>query len=138
MGMSCLKRRIHNGDVAYQQKTSFKFRLVHIPYNLPSLSSSEQLNTSQKAEAVLLTTFVNVCVVAGRSWTAAGHSQAVSRRPTLIHTCHALPLSHCALGLRSRFQNGMVRAQQGHSMVFFLFKSFINKHVPLQNSNTTC
>ena len=42
-------------------------RSVHIPYNLPSPSSSQQLNTSQKAADFYLTNFVNVRLVAGRS-----------------------------------------------------------------------
>ena len=48
--------------------------LVLISYNVLS-SSSEQLNTSQKAAAFWLTTFVNVRVVVGRSRTYAGRPQ---------------------------------------------------------------
>ena len=40
---------------------------------------------------ILMTTFVELRVVAGRSRTWAGRPQAVSRRPMLIHTCHAVP-----------------------------------------------
>ena len=61
-----------------EERVALTIRLVHILYNLLSPSSSVQLNTSQKAAAVWLTTFVNVHIVAGRSQTWAGRSQAVS------------------------------------------------------------
>jgi hypothetical protein len=38
---------------------------------------------------ILITTFVELRVVAGRSRTRAGRPHAVSGRPMLIHTCHA-------------------------------------------------
>jgi hypothetical protein len=38
---------------------------------------------------LLITTFVELRVVAGRSRTWAGRPHAVSGRPMLIHTCHA-------------------------------------------------
>jgi hypothetical protein len=34
----------------------------------------------------------------------------------LIHTCHTMPMLHCAVALRSRIQNGKVVAWHGHSM----------------------
>jgi hypothetical protein len=40
-------------------------------------------------DGMLLITFVELCVVAGRSRTQARHPHAVSGRPELIHTCHA-------------------------------------------------
>jgi hypothetical protein len=44
----------------------------------------------------------------------AGRSpNAVSGRPTLIHTYHAVPMPRCAVVLRGRFQNGMVVAWHG-------------------------
>ena len=48
---------------------------------------------------ILMTTFVELRVVAGRSRNWAGRPQAVSRRPMLIHTCHAEPMppSCCAV-----------------------------------------
>ena len=40
---------------------------------------------------ILMTTFVELRVVAGRSRNCSGRPQAVSRRPILIHRCHAVP-----------------------------------------------
>jgi hypothetical protein len=65
---------------------------------------------------LLITTFVELCVVSGRSWTRAGHRHAISGRPMLIHTCHAMPMPRCAVALRSCHQNGMVMAWHGHGM----------------------
>jgi len=65
---------------------------------------------------LLITNYAELRVVAGRSRTRAGRPNAVSRRPMLIHTCHAVPLPCCAVALRSRFQNGMVGARHGHGM----------------------
>jgi hypothetical protein len=59
---------------------------------------------------LLITNFVELRVVAGRSRTRAGRPHAVSGRLMLIHTCHAALMSRCAVALRSRFQNGMVVA----------------------------
>jgi hypothetical protein len=55
---------------------------------------------------LLITTFVELGVVAGRSRKRAGRPHAVSGRPMLIYTCHAMPRFAVALG--SRFQNGIV------------------------------
>jgi hypothetical protein len=55
-------------------------------------------------------TFVELRVVAGRSQTRTGRPHAVSGRPMLIHTCHAMPMPRCAVALRTRFHNGMVAA----------------------------
>jgi hypothetical protein len=65
---------------------------------------------------MLLTTYVELRVVAGITRTWAGRPHAVSGRPMLIHTCHAMPMPHCAVALRSRFQNGTVVAWHGCSM----------------------
>jgi hypothetical protein len=62
---------------------------------------------------LLITTFVEIRVVAGRSRTRAGGPHAVSGRPMLIHTCHAAPMPRCSVASSSRFQNGMVLAWQG-------------------------
>jgi hypothetical protein len=59
---------------------------------------------------MLLITFVKLRVVAGRSRTLASRPYAVSERPLLIHTYHAIPTPRCAVALRSRFQNGLVVA----------------------------
>jgi hypothetical protein len=73
----------------------------------------------QTVSLLLVTTFVELRVVAGRSWMWAGRPCAVSGRPMLIHKCHAMPMLHCAMALRSRFQNGMVACQMrmGHNTV---------------------
>jgi hypothetical protein len=55
-------------------------------------------------------------VVAGRSRTRAGRPHAVSGRPMLIHTCHAMPMPRCAVAFRNRFQNGMVVTWHGRGM----------------------
>jgi hypothetical protein len=65
---------------------------------------------------LLITTFVELRVVAGRRLTPAGRPHADSGRPMLIHTCHAMPMLRCAMALRSRFQNGMVMAWHWHGM----------------------
>jgi hypothetical protein len=64
----------------------------------------------------LITTFAELRVVAGRSRTRAGHPHAVSGRPMLMHTRHAMP--RCSVALRSRFQNGIVVAWHGRGMAF--------------------
>jgi hypothetical protein len=67
---------------------------------------------------LLITTFVELRVVAGRSRTQAGRPHAVSERPMLIHTCHA----HAALcrelekSLSERHVRGMARARHGRGM----------------------
>jgi len=63
----------------------------------------------------LMTTVMELLVVAGRSRVWVGRPQAVCRRPMLIHTYRAAPLPCCAL--RSRFQNGVVGARHEHDMV---------------------
>jgi hypothetical protein len=51
----------------------------------------------------------------------AGHQHAVSGRPMLIHTHHAIPIpSPChdpAMALRGRFQKAIFVAWQGNGMV---------------------
>jgi hypothetical protein len=66
---------------------------------------------------LLITTFVELRMVAGRSRTRAGRPHAVSGRPMLIHTCHAMPMPRCAVVLKSRFQNSMVVAWHERGMV---------------------
>jgi hypothetical protein len=70
------------------------------------------------ASLLLVTTFVQLCVVAGRSRTRAGRPHTVSGRPMLIHTYHAVPMPRCAVALRGRFQNGMVVAWHGYGMAW--------------------
>jgi hypothetical protein len=63
---------------------------------------------------LLVTTFVEIRVVAERSRTRTGRPHAVSGRPMLIHTYHAVPLPRCTVVLRGGFQNGMVVAWHGN------------------------
>jgi hypothetical protein len=65
---------------------------------------------------LLVKTFVELRVVAGGTQTRAGCLHAVSERPMLIHTRHAMPIPRCAVVLRSRFQNGTVVAWHGRGM----------------------
>jgi hypothetical protein len=67
---------------------------------------------------LLITAFVELRVVAGRSRTRAGRPHAVSGRPMLIHACHATRMPCCAVALRSRFQNGIVVAWHGRGMEY--------------------
>jgi hypothetical protein len=68
------------------------------------------------ASLLLVSTFVELRVVAGRSRTRAGRPHAVSGRPMLIHTYHAVPMPRCAVALRGRFQNGIVVVWQENGM----------------------
>jgi hypothetical protein len=64
---------------------------------------------------ILITTFVELGVVAGRSRTRAGRPHAVSGRPMLIHTYHADAALCCGLE-KSRSERpgrGMARAGNG-------------------------
>jgi hypothetical protein len=65
---------------------------------------------------MLLITFVELRVVAGRSRKRAGRLHAVSGRPMLVHTRHAMAMPRCTVALRSRFQNGIVVAWHGRGM----------------------
>jgi hypothetical protein len=65
---------------------------------------------------LLITSFVELRVVAERRRKRVGRPHAVSGRPMLFHTCHAMPMPRCAVVLRSRFQNGMVVAWHGRGM----------------------
>jgi hypothetical protein len=66
---------------------------------------------------LLITTYVELRVVTGRSRTRAGRPHAVFGRPMLIHTCHAH--AHAALcrdhekSLSERHGRGMARARHG-------------------------
>jgi hypothetical protein len=68
------------------------------------------VQTASEIGMLLVTTFVELRVVAVRSRTRACRPHAVSGRPMLIHTYHAVPMPRCAVALRGRFQNGMVVA----------------------------
>jgi hypothetical protein len=67
---------------------------------------------------LLITTFVELRVVAGRSRTQAGRPHTVSGWPMLVHTCHA----HAALCrdiaklLSERYGHGAARAWYGRGM----------------------
>jgi hypothetical protein len=70
---------------------------------------------------LLITTFVELRVIAGRSRTRAGRPHAVSGRPMLIHTCLAHAHAALCLGLEKslseRHGRGMARARYGRDMV---------------------
>jgi hypothetical protein len=72
--------------------------------------------TVKRIGMLLVTTFVELRVVAWKRRTRAGRSHIVSGRQMLIHTCHAMPCQCRAVALRSRFQNGMVVAWNGRGM----------------------
>jgi hypothetical protein len=69
---------------------------------------------------MFLITFVELRVVAGRNRTRTGRPHAVSGRPMLIHTFNAMHMPRCAVGLRSRFQNGLVVAWHGRGIACVL------------------
>jgi hypothetical protein len=64
---------------------------------------------------LLITTYVELRVVAGRSRKRAGRPNTVSGRQMLIHTCHA-PAALCRVlekSLSERHIKGMARARHG-------------------------
>jgi hypothetical protein len=78
---------------------------------------------------LLVTNILEFRVVAGISWKLAGRQHAVSGRPMLIHTYHAVPFPCCshavtlprpcpdpAMALRGRFQKCIFMAWQGNGM----------------------
>jgi hypothetical protein len=64
---------------------------------------------------LLMITFVELRVVAGRNRTQAGRPHALSGRPMLIHTHHAMPMLCRDLEklLSERLGRGMTRARRG-------------------------
>jgi hypothetical protein len=62
---------------------------------------------------LLITTLVELRVVAGRSRTRAGHAHAVSGRPMLIHTCHAALCRGLEKSLSERHGRGMAWTWRG-------------------------
>jgi hypothetical protein len=64
---------------------------------------------------LLITTLVDLRVVAGRSRTRVGRPHAVSGRPMLIHTCraHAVLCRDLEKSLSQRHGRGMARARHG-------------------------
>jgi hypothetical protein len=71
-------------------------------------SNQQDANPTVRWIGLLLITFMELCMVAGRSRMRAGHPHAASGQLMLIHTCHAMPMLRCAVALRSRFQNSTV------------------------------
>jgi hypothetical protein len=65
---------------------------------------------------MLLITFVELRVVAGRNRTWEGRSHAFSERQMVIHTCHAILMPRSPVALISHFLNGMVVAWHGRDM----------------------
>jgi len=102
-------------SITTEERLALTLRLAHIPYNLLSPSSSEQLNTSQKVTTFCLTNFVNVRVVAnlGRPPTARRETADVNSH---IPCARAVPLPCCTVALKSRSQSGIVGARKGRDM----------------------
>ena len=65
---------------------------------------------------LLLTTFVELRLVAGRSQKRAGRPQAVPRRPMLIHKCHAVLCRGLEKSLSERHGRSAAGARHGHGM----------------------
>jgi hypothetical protein len=65
---------------------------------------------------LLITTFVELRVVVGRTRTGAGRPHAVSGRPMLIHTCHATLFRGLERPLSEWHDCGMARARHGLGM----------------------
>jgi hypothetical protein len=89
-------------------------RAVSLPCRVALIHTCRAVSLPSSDSAV---SFVKLRVVAGRNRTWPDRPQAAERRPTLIHTYHAVPLPSCAMALKSRFQSGVVRARQGLGMV---------------------
>jgi hypothetical protein len=62
---------------------------------------------------LLITTFVELCVVAGRSRMRAGSPHAVSGRSMVIHTCHAVLCRGLEKSLSERHGHGMAWGRHG-------------------------
>jgi hypothetical protein len=65
---------------------------------------------------LLITTYMELRMVAGRGQTRADRPHVFSGRTMLIYTFHAMSMPRCAVALRSRFQKGMVVARHGRGM----------------------
>jgi hypothetical protein len=65
---------------------------------------------------LLMTTFVELRVVAGISRNRAGGPHAVSGRPMLIRTCHAALCRFLENSLSERRGRGMAQARHGPDM----------------------
>jgi hypothetical protein len=74
-------------------------------------------NRNYRIGILLITTFVELRVVTGRSRKRAGRPHAVSGGPMVIHTCHTMPSPcRCDVSLRRGFQSGMVMAWHGRGI----------------------
>jgi hypothetical protein len=62
---------------------------------------------------LLITTFVELRVIVRRSRMQAGHPNAISGRPMLIHTFHAVLCRVLEKSLLERHCRGIIRARQG-------------------------
>jgi hypothetical protein len=73
--------------------------------------------TVQWIGMLLITTFVELRVVAGRSrmWAGLWTTDAYSHMPRHVHIA---PMPRCAVALRIRFQNGMVVARRRRGMAY--------------------
>jgi hypothetical protein len=95
-------------EITDRPKTEAVLRLIHTCHAVPMPFSDSAVSfvkvrvvagnirtaspTVKRIGMLLITTFVELRVVAGRSRTRAGRPHAVSGRPMLIHTCHAMTM----------------------------------------------
>jgi hypothetical protein len=65
---------------------------------------------------LLITTFLELRMVAGRSRTRAGSPHAVSGRPMLIHTYHAVPMPRPCRVLEGSLSERHIRGMTGERL----------------------
>jgi hypothetical protein len=105
----------HAAPLTFSDSTVFFVKVRLVAGNIRTASP-----TVKRLRMLLITTFVILRLVAGRSRTRAGRPHAVSGQSVLIHTCHAhanaVSMPRYVVALRSRFQNSMVMAWHGRGM----------------------
>jgi hypothetical protein len=74
------------------------------------------IRTASEIDILLITTFVELRVVAGRSRARVGRPHAVSGRPMLIHTYHAALCRGLERSLSKRHGRGIAWERHGGSM----------------------
>jgi hypothetical protein len=86
----------HATPLPFSESTVSSVKVHMVARNIRTASP-----TVQWIGMLLITTFVELCMVARRSWTWEVRPNAVSVRPMLIHTYHAMHMPRCAMALRS-------------------------------------
>jgi hypothetical protein len=89
-----------------------KFLLVH-----EKLCFVTQWPPASEIDMLLITNFLELRVVAGRSRTRAGRPHAGYGRPMLIHTYNAVPLPRPSRGLVRSFSKRHIRGMAGERLV---------------------